>query len=471
MNFVFAMIVASCLWFMPKAALAHASGQSFVLLLPTGLYTIAGLIAVIATVAILMLMPAAALRATDTTVSVLRLPRRLRLYPYVNLLAAIAFFALLYQGFTGSRDPLANSLTLGFWVVFWMSGIVIEGLFFSIWHWLNPWRGLYYLIRRITGIKPVASIPGYVGAWPGVLVLIAFACFTLADTAPDYPPRLAMIGLLYWLFSMAGMLIFGIRAWSSHVEIFSMTLRHFGKIRPFRRHGDTLKAGVCGWSIMRGRGGKYSLSNGVFVLVLLGVGSFDGFNGTFFWLDMIGVNPLAFPGRSQIIPATILGLLASCMLLVIIFAGMIKLGAVLANSQNSATLRLIACYAPTLLPIAFAYHFAHYLPSLLIDGQYVLLAIDTAVSGNLFGLSAHDITDGFFKHRTSVEIIWRIQAGAIVMGHIVSLILAHHIALRDKALRDKRNRIAIMLSQLPVAVFMIGYTWLGLWLLATPSAV
>ena len=39
----------------------------------------------------------------------------------------------------------------------------------------------------------------------------------------------------------------------------------------------------------------------IFILALLGTGSFDGFNETFVWLDLIGVNPLAFPGRSAVV--------------------------------------------------------------------------------------------------------------------------------------------------------------------------
>ena len=37
---------------------------------------------------------------------------------------------------------------------------------------------------------------------------------------------------------------------------------------------------------------------------------------------------------------------------------------------------LLALFAPTILPIALAYHTAHYLPSLLVDGQYVLVAMN-----------------------------------------------------------------------------------------------
>ena len=55
------------------------------------------------------------------------------------------------------------------------------------------------------------------------------------------------------------------------------------------------------------------------------------------------------------------------------------------------------------------------------------------------------------------------QAGAVVSGHVLAVILAHAIAIR--ALGTTRRAL---LSQLPLALFMIAYTLFGLWLLASP---
>ncbi|MDP6219781.1 MAG: hypothetical protein QF801_06705, partial [Alphaproteobacteria bacterium] len=65
----------------------------------------------------------------------------------------------------------------------------------------------------------------------------------------------------------------------------------------------------------------------VFTLVLLGTGSFDGFNETFVWLDLIGVNPLAFPGRSAVVVPVILGLAGGfgCYIAVDIIRGKLKI--------------------------------------------------------------------------------------------------------------------------------------------------
>ena len=55
------------------------------------------------------------------------------------------------------------------------------------------------------------------------------------------------------------------------------------------------------------------------------------------------------------------------------------------------------------------------------------------------------------------------QAGAVVTGHVIALLLAHALAMRAG---DGRRRA--VLGQVPLALFMVAYTVFGLWLLATP---
>ena len=59
--------------------------------------------------------------------------------------------------------------------------------------------------------------------------------------------------------------------------------------------------------------------------------------------------------------------------------------------------------------------------------------------------------------------IWNLQTAAIVLGHLAGIALAHALALRHFG--DNRGAV---LSQLPLAAFMVLYTLFGLWLLSTP---
>jgi hypothetical protein len=126
-----------------------------------------------------------------------------------------------------------------------------------------------------------------------------------------------------------------------------------------------------------------------------------------------------------------------------------------------ATGGLIRLYAPTLLPIALAYHVAHYLPSLLLEGQYVLAGLSEALH-----LGHVHVTAGFLSSPGPVRAIWLTQAGAVVAGHVIALMLAHGIALRQG---QSVRRAA--LGQAPLAAFMLAYTVFGLWLLAAPRGV
>ena len=57
------------------------------------------------------------------------------------------------------------------------------------------------------------------------------------------------------------------------------------------------------------------------------------------------------------------------------------------------------------------------------------------------------------------------EAGAIISGHVLAVLVAHGFAWR---LHPQPSRAA--LSQFPLTVLMIAYTVFGLWLLATPTA-
>ena len=199
--------------------------------------------------------------------------------------------------------------------------------------------------------------------------------------------------------------------------------------------------------------------------MLLGTGSFDGFNETFVWLGMIGVNPLEFPGRSAVVIPVITGLAAANMILVCLFLAMIRAGDRMVGGSLTSP-RLLAIFAPTILPIALAYHTAHYLPSLLVDGQYVLVALNDPLGGgaDLLGLADYYVTTGFFNHRETMRVIWLSQAAVIVFGHVIAVILAHGAAVRVYGDVARAFR-----AGLPLAVFMVLYTWMGLWLLAAPK--
>jgi len=89
-----------------------------------------------------------------------------------------------------------------------------------------------------------------------------------------------------------------------------------------------------------------------------------------------------------------------------------------------------------------------------------------AQGANLFGLGDIRVTTGFLNTMEPVRAIWLTQAGIVVIGHVLAVVVAH-----CRALEMFKTARAATLSQLPLGAFMILYTLFGLWLLAAPRGV
>jgi hypothetical protein len=446
--------------FVAGPVFAHASEQGFVLLLPTDIYISFGVAAVALTVLLLAILPGAT--TTRLFASKAFPGSKLQGLQTVTSLVSLTLLATLVMiGWLGPRDPLVNLLPLIIWTAWWIGFVVLQGVIGDMWHWFNPWTGLYRLTRESFDLTPRLVLPDRVGSWPAVLAFLAFMAFALADLAPDDPARLAVFVSGYWVYTLIGMLLFG-DVWLDRGECFTVLLRHFGALGVIQGGVGTLQASIPGRPLIKAK--ALSISGGVFVLLILGSGTFDGLNETFWWLQQIGINPLAFPGRSAVVGPTLAGLVGANVLLVAAFTGTLYLGLWLINERDrmaEAFGRLVR----SILPIALAYHAAHFLTALLVNGQYTIAAISDPWNRgvDLLGLGDFRVTTGFFNSRDTVEIIWLTQAGIIVVGHILAVLIAHAIAI-DMFRETKKAT----LSQVPMAAFMILYTLIGLALLASP---
>ncbi len=447
------LIASLLLSVLATATVAHVSERALVLLLPTDIYIRSGVIAVALTVALLFLLPPSLFRAMFRANPVVTLPS-LNLARWTSLISTVALGLAIYAGFEGSRDPLANPLPLLIWTIWWIALPVLSALFGNIWRALNPWSGLYKLLR----LKPLVQRPA--PRWPALILMILFVLFTVSDIAPDDPDRLAAVVLGYWVFTFAAMILFG-TSWLDRAEPFSVYFAQLAKLAPMWREPH-VKIGFPGTRLITG---TPPLTLALLIVIALGAGSFDGLNETFWWLAQIGINPLEFPGRSAVTLPNAIGALGGIATLGLVFGATVYLGLVLvrAGAQFKA---LFPRLVMSLLPIALGYHIAHYLTSFMVGGQYAAKAA-TDPMGNgldLLNLGQFYVTTSFFNVPETVETIWLTQASAIVIGHILAVLIAHGIAL--DALGSHRKAT---LSQLPVAAFMVAYTFFGLWILAQPT--
>ncbi len=467
-------VPVGCLWGLAmlqasaRPAHAHASEQVFVALLPTELYTGVGTGIVALTILLLLLLPHRYAAGLFTTRS---LPGRT--HPAwtpraTSLMASVFLVFLITQGFTGTRNPLTNLMPVTIWTVWWIGLFLLQGLLGDVWRWINPWSGLGWLLQRVMTRHPLVRLPAWLGTWPAVVGYVCFVIFLLADLAPDDPARLALFVSIYGLVTVVGMTVFGTDAWLQRCECFTMLFSLLARLACVRITASTTSFGLPGWQLTRAD--VLSPSQAVFVLSVLASSSFDGLNETFWWLATIGVNPLEFPGRSAVLDQTILGIIGGILLLIAVYAVMVQAGDMLARRLPGTTHPLsrttaFGRLALSLLPIAFGYHIAHFFPTLLVNAQYALVALSDPLStgADYFDLRHHFVTLGFLAELGTVRIIWLTQCAAIVLGHVLAVLVGHHI-MTELYGRGWRA----ILAEVPLSVLMILYTMLSLWLLASP---
>lgn len=458
---LFLVLVAGPAW-------AHAGERGFVLLLPTAYWIAGGTLAVAASFLLLLFVPAGLVRriagARRTLFPTLRLPTA-----PISALSFLLFLLLLLAGLFGSRDPLSNPLPLTVWALWWTGLTVAQALFGNIWSSLNPWLAPYRLLRRLAGERPPLAYPAWLGYWPTVIGFLGFAWFELVDLAPDDPARLAVAAAAYSAATLVGMLLFGERAWLARAECFSVFFGFVAELSPFRIEKDAAERRRL---VLRFPGATLAeraplpASGVLFVLLVLSTVSFDGLSKTFWWLGLGGVNPLEFPGRSAVAGFNSLGLAGMWAALTLGYGLAVALGAVLSGRRGDFRTGLGA-FVLSILPISIGYHFAHYLTAFMVDAQYAVLALGDpfGCGWDPWGRAGTHVTVSFLSNYDAVSVIWKLQAAAVVAGHVLAVALAHVIAVK----RFGGTRVAV-LSQVPLAVLMVAYTLFGLWLLAAPTA-
>ncbi len=115
----------------------------------------------------------------------------------------------------------------------------------------------------------------------------------------------------------------------------------------------------------------------------------------------------------------------------------------------------------SLVPIAIAYHLAHYLSYLLVAGQFIIPLVSDpfGVGWNIFGTAGYRLEIGV----VGAKFVWYTAVIAIVVGHVIAVGVAHVVASRAFG-----SASAALKSQYPFLVLMVGYTMVSLWILSQP---
>ena len=436
----------------PAPVLACALPPSIVMTLPTGRYMLGAAL----TVALTGLLAALSDRLPAMRARVLGERRVLLPETWASYIGFLLFLALLGIGVLGPRDPMHNLLTLVFWTVVWVALPLASMLVGNLWRGLNPWTGPVRMVRLLIGWQGRIGL-SRLGHWPAVAGLGAFSWFMIVSLSPDDPLVLAQVAGAYWLLILVLAVAEG-DDWLARGEFLTVYFGFLSRIAPFWAdpQGDRLRimAGWPGAQVLRMA--PLDPSQVAFVTLALAALSFDGLRETFWWLALVGENPLEFSGRSAVTVENSVGLLAAWGLTVATILGALAAGRRLAGAALPTGPVMLS-----FLAIAAGYHGAHYLLTLLTAGQYTLAALnDPLFQGDaLLGLPPFYVSMGFLTDRGAMTLIWNAQFAAILGAHVLAVVLALQLT------QGQASRVA----HLPLTVLMVGYTVLGLWLLASPT--
>jgi hypothetical protein len=448
--------------------LAHGIGQIQDLPVPAAFFFVGA--AVVLTVSFVLLgvlwrTPVleahAAGRALPPRASALLLSRGVRIV--LQTVAAALLVLTLATALFGTTIELLNFAPTFVYVIFWVGLPLLSVTLGNVWSVLSPWRAIadatvWALERGGREARPVLEWTGRWGRYPAAGALFAFVTLELAHPSPSYPRTLGIAIALYSYWALAGMAVYGREAWTRGGEGFAVMFELLARIAPFAVRDGRV---VVRWPFTGLGGAEHVPGTLLFVAVMLGSTSFDGFSRTSSWQNLIGDVRAELVGSSLRVVdvattlVNVAGLATFVAGVVVTYSAAVWAARALGHVQRS----LVPDFVLPLVPIAAAYIAAHYFSLFVINGQFIIpLASDPFGRGwDLFG------TVDFAPNLTIVSsrTVWYVQVGALVVGHVAGLSVAH-----DRAVAVFDDRRAALRSQYPLLALMVLYTVGGLWVLS-----
>lgn len=426
-------------------------------------------------------------------------------------LAVFGLFTLvILAGLFGNQDPGRNITPVITWTVWWTWLVLVILFLGKIWCTVCPWMALANLFsgrglnrrwpRRLRNI------------WIATFLFVALTWFELGFGVTEKPWLTATLGLVMVLASIATVLVYERKAFCRYAclvgrvsGLYSMfaasELRstdpgacrscvtkdcYHGNARaqPCPTHQfigametntyctlcfECVKAcptDNVSWNL-RPPGADLTESTRTRVdeaylaVILLSMSAFHGLSMTPVWEQLVsGIQGATGAGWLAAFSAGMAGLIALPLLL---YYGICDVMRRLAGDREHSTRLLFIRFSYSLLPIALFYHLAHNLQHIFFEGKKLVRAASDPFGWdwNLFGTAGMAI-DAMLP----VHIGWGLQVLLIVVGHLFGILIAHQVASAMYA--DRRQAT---LSQIPMLLAMLLFSFQSLWLLAQPMVM
>jgi len=381
----------------------------------------------------------------------------------LGLFSVLLFGLTLATALFGTTTSLLNFAPTFVYVIFWLGIPFLSVLFGNVWSVLSPWRAIadaivWLLELRGREARPVLEWSDRWGRYPAAAALFAFVALELAKVSPDYPRTLAIATALYSYWALAGMAVYGRDAWTRGGEGFAVMFELLSRIAPFAAREGRI---VLRWPFTGLAGDERTRGALLFVAVMLGSTSFDGFSRTIRWQDLTSqVRAHLADSSHRTVDLAVMGVnLVGLGLFIAAILATYLMAVAAAEKLGGIRRSLTPDFVLPLVPIAAAYMVAHYFTLAVIQGQFIVtLASDPFGRGwDLFGTA--DFAPNLAL--VSPQTVWYVQFGALVVGHVAGLAIAHDRAV--VVFPDTRRSVE---AQIPMLALMVLYTSAGLWLLS-----
>ncbi|EMA50491.1 MULTISPECIES: hypothetical protein [Halococcus] len=364
------------------------------------------------------------------------------------------FLVTVLHGLLGPQVDAENFATVFTWAV-WLKGVgLLSILVGSPWRVLSPWRTLYDGLVRLEGreIAAVGAYPSWLGHWPAFFgFVVGIGIVENLTVIPRSPAATAVIVAGYAAAMVLGGVAFG-NEWFRHADALSVLYRLFGRVAPVGFVGTdggyrlTLRPPWAGCT-QRVR----DVALVAFVVATVYTVSFDGFTSTATYQTVL------FDLRDALASGPTTSVLVYAVGLCGFVAVFVAVSAVMASvaDESGAWRETALAFAPTVLPIAAAYEVAHNYP-FVIENVGRLAAIGWSIT-----VAPIDPIDSL--EWLTLQAFWGSQVLLIVVGHVIAVVAAHHVALDRYGTLSRARR-----THLPLVVLMVGYTVLSLWIISRP---
>ncbi len=431
---------------------AHAFGQTYTLPVPLWLFLYGGAAVVILSFVVVVFFVGskqANSQYPERLVGTL-LPLLIRIIAWLSVLM---YVLTILAGIMGTQSFTDNISPTIFWVYFLIAFAYLTILIGNIWLLINPLKVLFEQLESWMGKKfqPRFHYPERLGYFPALAFYFGFVWLELLSQGWSIvPSNLSLILIGYGLLTICGTLAYGKEVWFRYGDFFSVFFGLFGRISPVKYVDRKMYLRPPFVGLLDED--SHDISVLLFVLFILSTTSFDGLRETSVYnkvFNLVGnetvilfVSPLIF--------------LAIYFLFMYIIKRMVK-------TEYSIT-GLALRFSLTLVPIAIAYHIAHYFTMLLIQGQTIIKLISDplGMGWNLFHSVNYTVNPGVINAAT----VWYVEVTLIIIGHIAAVYLAHLVALKSFPSAKKA-----LLSQYPILALMVVYTMVSLWIIAQPIIV